>query len=66
MVWRERAIPYLQDVVVLEFERDRDLLRNNHRILKIFIWDVVKLLPVPYRESNTRVMDPGMTGTTAT
>ena len=67
MIWRARAIiSYLQDIVVLEFERDRDLLRNNHRILKIFIWDVVELLPVPYRESNARVMEPGMTRMTAT
>ena len=47
-----RATSYLQDVVVVESGRDRDFLRNDHRILKKFIWDVVKLLPVPCRGSS--------------
>ena len=47
-----RAISYLQDVVVIESGCDRDFLCNDHRILKKFIRDIVKLLPVPCRGSS--------------
>lgn len=42
-------ILHLQDVVVLKSGGNGDLLRNNHRILKIFIRDVVELLAMPYQ-----------------
>ena len=41
---------YLQDVVVLESRCHCNLLRNNQRILEIFIRNVVKLLAVVYHQ----------------
>lgn len=46
---------YLQDVIVFESRCDSDLLRDNQRILEIFIRDVVKFLAMPYHRRRVTV-----------
>ena len=49
---RWRVNSYLEDVVVLESGRDGNFLRDNKRILEIFVRDVVKLLAMVYQRRN--------------